>query len=359
MRYALPVSTLIHVALIGGTWLTLNWVPPAEETGVEAVAVDVVSLEEFTSTEASRVQSSATQSLVAAGAEAVEATEAVQPVDVAEVEPADVTPVEVSEPEAAETAQPVETIEPLPLETTEAPPTEVAEATPQPPVEADAMTSSLDVLSATPIPEAVPVEGLTPTTAAPAAAVVAAVVPQKPEPVEFAAIDPVAAVAPELEAIEPIEEQPVPVPLPRPKFLDQKKSVVVEEKPAPKPKPTSAGNGGKSNATVAASATSGGKGASDASGNAAVSRYPGLVQRALRRALRQPMGAGNARGEVQVTFVVGASGSVSGIAVTRSSGYAALDKEAVATVKRAKFPPIPADAGRNSWTFTMPLAFRR
>jgi protein TonB len=36
-----------------------------------------------------------------------------------------------------------------------------------------------------------------------------------------------------------------------------------------------------------------------------------------------------------------------------------LDKEAVATVKRAKFPPIPAEAGRKSWTFTMPLAFTR
>lgn len=354
MRYALPVSTLVHVALIGGAWLALNWAPQPEETGVESVAVDIVSLEEFTSTEASMVQSSATESLVAAGAEAVEQTEAVEPVEVAEVEP-------VEESEQTEAVEP----------------TKVAEAMPQPPVEVDATeTSSLEVLSAMPIPDATPVEGLMPLTVVPSAAAVAAVEPTKPETMELAAINPVAPTAPvEPEAIEPIAEGPVaPTPLPRPKFLEQKKPEVAEEKPKPtkkekpkdepqqqpKKKPaSSAGSGGKSNANVAASAASGGKGASDASGNASVSKYPGLVQRALRRALRQPKGAGNARGEVQVTFVVSSSGSASQVAVTSSSGHAVLDKEAVATVKRAKFPPIPAEAGRNSWTFTMPLAFTR
>lgn len=349
MRYALPVSTLVHVALIGGAWLALNWAPQPEETGVESVAVDIVSLEEFTSTEASTVQSSATESLVAAGAEAVEQTEAVEPVE---------------EPERTEIVEP----------------TAVAEAMPQPPVEVDTTeTSSLDVLSAMPIPDETPVEGLMPLTVMPSAAAVAAVAPQRPEMMELAAINPVTPTAPvEPEAIEPVEEGPVaPTPLPRPKFLEEKKPEVAEEKPEvaeekptptkkerpkeqPKKKPaSSAGSGGKSNANVAASAASGGKGASDASGNASVSKYPGLVQRALRRALRQPKGAGSARGEVQVTFVVSSSGSASQVSVTSSSGHAVLDKEAVATVKRAKFPPIPAEAGRNSWTFTMPLAFTR
>lgn len=354
MRYALPASTLIHVALIGGAWMMLNWAHVPEETGVESVSVDIISLEEFTSTEASTVTSSATESLVAAGAEAVEETEPVEPVEVAEIEPVDETPPETTEP------------------------LQVAEATPQPPVEIDTEeTSSLAVLAAMPIPDAMPVEGIVPLTVTPSAAVVAPVAPQKPEPMALAAIDPVpptAAIEP--EALEPIEEaEAAPVPLPRPKFLDEKKAEEKPvEKPEPKPvkkaepkekpkeqprKPTTAGNGGQSNANVAASAASGGKGASDASGNASVSKYPGLVQRALRRALRQPKGAGSARGEVQVTFVVSSSGAASGISVTQSSGHAVLDKEALATVKRAKFPPIPAEAGRNSWTFTMPLAFTR
>ena len=346
MRYALPASTLIHVALIGGAWVMLNLAPAPEETGVESVSVDIVSLEEFTSTEASTVQSSATESLVAAGAEAVEQTEPVEPVEVAEIEPVEETP--------PETAEPVQ----------------VTEAVPQPPVEVDAVeTSSLAVLTAMPIPNATPVEGLLPLTVTPSAAKVAAVAPEKPEQLELAAIEP--------QALEPIEDmEAAPTPLPRPKFLDEKKA---EAKPEPKaePRPTkkaepkekpkeqpkkpaaSPGNGGKSNANVAASAASGGKGASDAAGNASVSKYPGLVQRALRRGRRPPKGAGSARGEVHVTFVVSSSGAASGISVTRSSGHPVLDKEAMATVKRARFPPIPAEAGRNSWTFTMPLAFTR
>lgn len=363
MRYALPASVVIHVALIGGAWLALNWAPPREETGVESVSVDIVSLEDFTSTEASTVQSSATETLVAAGSEAVEPTETIEPVEVANIEPAEMTPVAAAEPDQAETTEPVQ----------------VAAAEPQPPVEVETeATSSLDVLSAMPIPDAVPVEGLLPLTVTPSAAAVAAVAPTRPKPMELAAINPVAPSAIEPETLEPVADAPVaPKPLPRPKFLEQKEAEVAKEEPDPKPvkkekpkeepkeqpkkkKPVAnAGNGGTSNANVAASAASGGKGKSDAAGNAAASKYPGLVQRALRRALRFPKGAGSARGEVQVTFVVSSSGAASQISVTQSSGHAVLDKEAMATVRRAKFPPIPEGAGRNSWTFTMPLAFTR
>jgi len=343
MRNALPASILVHVALLGGAWLALNWSPAPEETGVESVSVDIVSLEEFTSTATSTAQSSATETLVAAGAKAiepVETTEAAEPVETAVAEPAE--PVEAE----AEATDPVETAS--------------VQAAPTEPVEVEE-TVSAEVLMAALTETAVPVEGLAPVSVS---SIATQVTPTAPE------------------VLEPIEElAPVaPRPLPRPKF----ETKVAEAKPEPKKpepkksepekptkkkpvaeqpkktKPVQAGNGGKSNADVAASAPSGGKGASDAAGNAAVSKYPGQVQRALRRALRFPKGAGSARGEVQVTFVVSSSGAASQIAVSQSSGHAVLDKEAIATVKRAApFPPIPEAAGRNSWTFTMPLAFTR
>ena len=286
MRVALAASALIHVAVIGGAWLMLTWMPPPEETGVESISVDLISVEEFTSLTASTAQSSATETLVAAGAEMI----------------ADAEPVQEPPPEVVE-------------------PVKVAEVEPPPPE------------------------------------IVAAI-----EPIE----EPEAAPEPLLQPVQEkqVEAQPAEQPQPEPvKEAEPKEKPKEKPKKKPKEQPkkatANAGNGGKANATVAASAASGSKGKGEASGNASVSKYPGLVQRALRRALRQPKGAGGARGEVQVTFVVSASGAASGIAVSKSSGHAVLDKEAVATVKRAKFPPIPADAGRNSWTFTMPLAFTR
>ena len=115
MRNALPASILVHVALLGGAWLALNWSPAPDETGVESVSVDIVSLEEFTSTATSTAQSSATETLVAAGAKAiepVETTEAAEPVETAVAEPVEAEaeatdPVETASVQAAPT-EPVE-----------------------------------------------------------------------------------------------------------------------------------------------------------------------------------------------------------------------------------------------------------
>lgn len=99
-----------------------------------------------------------------------------------------------------------------------------------------------------------------------------------------------------------------------------------------------------------------------ATGNAAISNYPGKVASKLRRALRYPREARRQklRGEVRVAFTVNRNGGVSGIRIVRSSGSNILDQAAIATVKRAApFPQIPPQAGRNSWPFTIPLAFQR
>ncbi|MBN9252357.1 MAG: TonB family protein, partial [Mesorhizobium sp.] len=65
------------------------------------------------------------------------------------------------------------------------------------------------------------------------------------------------------------------------------------------------------------------------------------------------------RGDVHVTFVVNAGGGVGGVSVVRSSGSPELDQAAIAMVRRAApFPPIPPEAGRSSWAFTLPLGVR-
>jgi protein TonB len=99
-----------------------------------------------------------------------------------------------------------------------------------------------------------------------------------------------------------------------------------------------------------------------AAGNASVSNYPGKVVAKLRRSLRGiPRSAiRQARNDVQVGFTVGANGSVSGVRITRSSGSATLDQAALQVVRRAApFPPIPAEAGRSSWAFAVPLGIAR
>ncbi|RJT32829.1 TonB family protein [Mesorhizobium waimense] len=108
--------------------------------------------------------------------------------------------------------------------------------------------------------------------------------------------------------------------------------------------------------------TSKSQGGKSGVGNASVSNYPGKVAAKLRRALRGiPRSArAKARNDVQVTFVVSASGGVVGIRVARSSGSPELDAAALAVIRRAApFPPIPADAGRSSWAFTLPLGIAR
>ncbi|MDR6759103.1 protein TonB [Mycoplana sp. BE70] len=103
-------------------------------------------------------------------------------------------------------------------------------------------------------------------------------------------------------------------------------------------------------------------GAASAAGNAAVSNYPGKVAARLRRAVRgiSSLARAKARNDVRVSFVVDANGGVGGISIIRGSGSPELDEAALAVVRRAApFPPIPPQAGRSSWAFTLPLGIAR
>ncbi len=93
-------------------------------------------------------------------------------------------------------------------------------------------------------------------------------------------------------------------------------------------------------------------------GNAAVSNYPGKVRSKLARVARSVRAKG--RGEVVVAFAVGSNGSVRSARVARSSGVNSVDQAALQAIRKASpFPPIPANAGRSTWEFSIPLAFMR
>ena len=130
--------------------------------------------------------------------------------------------------------------------------------------------------------------------------------------------------------------------------------------PAARTKPTQSAASPKARpkAMTATRSQGGGSGI----GNASASNYPGKVAAKLRRASRGISGSAlaKARNDVQVSFTVDANGAVGGVRIARSSGSPELDQAALAIIRRAApFPPIPADAGRSSWTFSLPLGLAR
>lgn len=320
MRLALPTSMALHAGLLAAAWMAISAAAPSDDQSLEAVAVQIVSIESFVSVATESVPMSASQTLVSAGS-----ASAMQPSNPTKMlEPAEQEPV---------AAVPPSSVKPVTAET--------VEADAPPPVSLLAVAKAVEADPATAAPVAEPV-AVTPEAATEAT---------KPlETTKIAAIEP----PPSLEAQEEPEAKPVKEPVKKTAKKAEPKKV---KKPAA---PTQQGKGGTAEADAASSSAAASKAAKAGEGNGEVSKYPGQVQRKLRRALRFPKGAGSARGEVQVQFVVARSGAASSISVVKSSGSPVLDKEAIATVKRAApFPPIPQTAGRSSWTFTMPLMFAR
>ncbi|MCY1707437.1 TonB family protein [Pannonibacter sp. SL95] len=253
---------------------------------------------------------------------------------------------------------PVAAIEPAPLQPA---------ADPTPPVAAPVV-----------LPE--PLAADPTATLALAAAAPSAPPAQKPaEPVPAVAPSSLAPVVP-VEAVKPLPEPVKPEPAkPEPKKADTPKprkpskpaaakartaaaqtSAKTNAKTSAPAAPAQGGAGGQSNVTALAGGA-GRIGTGDAEGNSDVTNYPGQISRALRRALYYPPSAKRRRltGETLVSFVVAKGGNASSIRVARSSGVPELDEAALETVRRAApFPAIPPAARRDSWTFTIPIAFR-
>lgn len=281
------------------------------------------------------------------------------PDTVTEAEPDPIEPIAADPVEAPTPAEPIapDVAEPAP----EVPPEEIANPTAEV-AEAEAEPESLSVA----LPEvndgamAVQPEPVTPVTvppevltAAPEAAEVAPPEPITAEPV--APQDTVAAINPDSSVPQlskrpvrrdPALEKPEPKPEPRPQRQAQ-------------PKPTNRGNSnqaakqGTTRGTAEKADTRQGAGnAARSAGNAAVSNYPGLVNRHLSRVRKPSL---SRRGTVRVTFSIAASGGLAGVSISGSSGSAALDKAAATMIRRAApFPRPPAGAQR---TFTVPIRF--
>ncbi|MDC9823364.1 TonB family protein [Devosia sp. ZB163] len=373
MRKAAAASFAIHAGLIAGAWAFMQMGPVVSETDAESVSVDIISMD-MVSTDPSEVVTESNQTLVSAGAE----VEAMEVPEVAE-----------SEPLVAEAVQPVQA---------------VAAAVSAEPVEAveSEEIASAEVLSAA-VETAQPVAGDVPQIVSEAATIVAeSVTPSQSDPLDAirtatireltpetpAQVLPQALVKP-VETIQPVQEASLSptveeitevVPIPKPRIVREPVEARAEpikeqpkaeqpkkqpEKKQPEKKPPSRqanlGNGGAADADNAASKKSGGgQGKKDDGGSAAASKYPGLVEAKVVRAAKYPKKAKGDDGEALVSFVVGASGKLVQVALARSSGNAALDDAAIAAVNRAApFPPIPEAAGRSSWSFTVPLYFKK
>jgi protein TonB len=265
--------------------------------------------------------------------------------------------------EMAAAGEPVETVEAIQPQPVPVQPVQAAEARAIPVEPVQAMQAqTVPVQAETAVPEAAPVEPAETT---------AAVVPESSGAVGAEPAEPVQA----QETV--VALAPVPVPTPRPAYTPPRSAEAVSARPKPRKaaqQATQAGSRGENVRNARRGASDGGASAAEgasaraerraasADGNAAVSNYPGQIVSKLRRSLRYPAEARRNRvtGEVHVSFVVSANGSTDRIRVVRSSGSPALDQAALETVRRAApFPAIPREAGRESWAFTVPLAFAR
>ena len=258
---------------------------------------------------------------------------------------------------------PVAAIEPAPLQPAADPTPPVAAPVVLPePLAADP-TATLALAAATPSAPpaqkpAEPVPAVAPSSLAPVVPVEAVKPlpePAKSEPAKSEAVKP-----------EPAKPEPKKADTPKPKkpakpaAAKAPAAAQTNAKTSAPAAPAQGGAGGQSNVTALAGGA-GRIGTGDAEGNSDVTNYPGQISRALRRALYYPPSAKRRRltGETLVSFVVAKGGSASSIRVARSSGVPELDEAALETVRRAApFPAIPPAARRDSWTFTIPIAFR-
>jgi periplasmic protein TonB len=93
---------------------------------------------------------------------------------------------------------------------------------------------------------------------------------------------------------------------------------------------------------------------------ASAKAYNALVFGHLQRFKRYPTSAHGASGTVMVRFELNRAGGVIGSLVTKSSGNAALDEEALDLLRRASpFPPFPAAKPGERDSYIAPVNFSR
>ena len=148
----------------------------------------------------------------------------------------------------------------------------------------------------------------------------------------------------------PIE--PAPIPAPEPEFEPISKAslltkpeqqatpeVKVKVKPKPKPKPKSEPESKQKPTSVS---------------------KPGLKSKPMERAIakkRRYSSSARRRGDT-VSFAIAKNGRISNARVDKSSGSSALEKAAVATLRRlGQYKPIPKALDRSKWSLRVPIRF--
>lgn len=305
---------MVHAVVLGTALIGFAWPEPEDAPAPGAVTVDLIALSTISNNVQSTLQTSTSLDLVSAGSEVVQPT----------------------------FSQTLDSAEPNMVEAVAAAPIE-------------ALTSSAPVLAIKPEPAASPI----------IAALTDVVLTDM-----IQSTSPAVLPASSVETIEPVDvsdAKVAPVPLTLSFARPSQPTARPAQQPQPSPKSAATppasqlGNGGSSNSDTAASAaTAGNSGSTGTGGSAETARWQNQVQRRLANALRYPRSAGGARGDVLVRFTLAADGSASSVRIVQSSGNPVLDQAGLETVSRAApFPPIPAEAGAQTWVFTFPLSFVR
>jgi protein TonB len=228
------------------------------------------------------------------------------------------------------------------------------------------------------VPEAIPAEAVPPAEPMAAEAVPAETVEAAPvETVETLPAEAVAVIAaettdPAIEVEEvvarPPEEtataRPLPAPVaerspPKPKPPQKPAPVKREAVRRPAPAPVASAPSSARQGVASSSREDAGASAASADPNAR-NRFFAQISAAVRSRLRYPAAARaqGISGVAAVRFTVHRSGRVIDASLVRSSGHAALDQAAVATVAPGStLPAAPEAVPQQQFTFTVPLQF--
>ena len=182
--------------------------------------------------------------------------------------------------------------------------------------------------------------------------------------------------APVIQIPQVVLPDPVLLPPEPPKIMAERPKPPVP-KPAPqqaktppaKPKPAPAQTESRS-ASRAAGVGGGaqaGAGGADAQASLSVgteksllSKWGATIRARVERRKSYPSAAGRAAGTVTVALRVGPGGQLQSASVARSSGHPALDEAALAALRKAgPFPQAPKGLNKQSYSFSLPITFRR
>ena len=210
-------------------------------------------------------------------------------------------------------------------------------------------------------PEAKPVQDAAPPETAvveskPEQPVIAAVeTPPQSQQIAALPAEDTLAVAPE-EPPAPVRPQPAapqakPEPKPVQKREPKPERAAKPKQPGPRARTASTEPAGTGPRASAASGVGPGQSHSD-------SNYRGLVAAHLARHKRYPADARSRgdQGTAVVSFAFDGGGRVTRVSLARGTGFASLDQEVQAMVRRAS--PFPAPPGGRGMSFTAPVTFR-